>query len=166
MKWTIDKIARNMGVNDKTIRRWLDKSDDPAISTELSEARLTNHKRYIEDAYEICFAANEIVKAALITVKVTKATDIKAIATTMGIYLDKIGFMEGSSRSSGQGTKAININIIQSGSDDGHTTRVMADPIQVHDVEGEIHGDNFGSGSGEDVLRLPSGCEDSDGVSG
>ncbi len=44
MKWTIDKIARNMGVNDKTIRRWLDKSDDPAISTELSEARLTNHK--------------------------------------------------------------------------------------------------------------------------
>jgi len=162
MKWTNVKIAKDMGVDEKTVRRWLQRADDPEIACELDSARLANNERYIEDAYEICFAANELIKAALITVDVTKAADIKAIATTMGIYLDKIVNLSSQGRTK-EKASPIQINILPA-EGYGNPTRVVADTVQVHEQPSEIHGDSVGSGSGENVLRLPEGCEDGTGV--
>jgi DNA invertase Pin-like site-specific DNA recombinase len=158
------KIANELGVSRWTIARWLEKEDPDELENELQEIRKVHHERFIDTAWEGIHIGLEKWLQAIKELDVTNMLELKQLTTSLAIQIDKINVLEQSGKKSQGGTR-ININILPS---DGtnNQPRIMADAVQVHDVEGEVLGDNLGFGIGEDVLRLPAGSNDGDELPG
>lgn len=157
--WQTSRIAKEVGVHAETVRRWLiDAADsDPELEDRRQQLRIC----YIESAWEIVNAANEILKEQIKSGVLAK-TRPKEVATVMGIYLDKITGLEARGATKPQ-TPPIQINILPP---NGNTTRVIANSIPVYDEPDEVLCDDSGDWVGEDVLRLPESRDDGDGASG
>jgi predicted transcriptional regulator len=157
-------IANELGVSRWTIARWLEKEDPDELENELMEIRKVHQERFIDTSWEGIHIGLEKWLQAIKELEVTNMLELKQLTTSLAIQIDKINVLEQSGKKSQGGTR-ININILPS---DGtnNQPRIMADAVQVHDIEGEVLGDNLGFGIGEDVLRLPAGNNDSDELPG
>lgn len=156
MGWSNAKIGREFGVTEFTIRRWLSLPDKPEIKDQMEALRTEKRQQYISQGWDIVYKLNEVVKDRI---EAGEVGSVKDCAIVQGIYMDKIGTLE-ARRSSGSQVSPVNIMILPPS--DGHTTRVIQDPIRVSGESEPILSDDSGSRSGEDLLRLPQG--DSGGV--
>jgi hypothetical protein len=161
MGWHRLRLAKEFGVDERTIRYWLAVEDEPDQATKLEELRLARRLQAADKAWDVAEGALAILQKKIDNGEM-ELEPAKHIATIFGITVDKIMALEArGSKTPGRGS--ININILPP--TDGHTTRVIADPIQVHDESRPIQRDDSGSGVGEDVLRLPQSGYDCDGES-
>jgi hypothetical protein len=160
MGWNNTKIAREFGLNEATIRRWLSLPDPIESHDELEKLRSQKRKQFVDEAWDIIFQANQILRD-----KIKEGPDgfrnPKDCATVIGIMVDKIGVIEARRGGAKPVTPPVSITILPPS--DGHTTRIEQDTVPVYDLDGEVLGDDSGSGFGENVLRLPTGCDDSPG---
>jgi hypothetical protein len=162
MGWTPPKIARDIGVNPSTIRRWLEEPETEEEHDKLELIRNANRQRYVDEAWEIVFDLNRIVKEKLAKGE-SGFSNARDAATTMGIYFDKISLIEARARKSGDRTSNLNIVLVPP---DGYAGQAVGNPVQVYDVEGEVLRDDMRSGGGEDLLRLSEGHNGSAAESG
>jgi hypothetical protein len=163
IKWGNRKIADELNVDEKTIRRWLAEPDPPGLEGALAEVRQQYIERYVKESWEIILQLNEIIRQKIARGEEAFA-NAKDAATVMGIYVDKTMALESKGKGKGGERAPININIMPP--DSGRTTTVIADPISVYDESEEIYGDDSGSGLGENILRLPAGDDNGNGEPG
>ena len=161
---TTPSIAKEFGVCSRTINRWYNIEDSPEFSEQLEQIRSENRDKFVNDAWKNIHELNRLM-AERIAEGGKAFKSPKDIAVCMGVSFDKVVALERPEAKGGSGGGVV-ININPPAQLDGTPTRIMADSVQVHDVEGEIHSDNLGGGSGEDVLRLPERCQDGPGVPG
>lgn len=152
MGWSGAKIAKELGFSVSTILKWIELPDPPEVQAHLDKFRAKNRKRYVDEAWDLVFQLNEIVRQ-----KIKKGesafNNAKDAAITSAIFVDKIAAVEARG-----GTKAIaspiQINILPP---NGNTTRTLEHTIPIPDEPVEVLSDGEWCGGGEDVLRLPEG---------
>lgn len=152
--WSNKKIAEYMGIDPKTVARYLAVEDPPALKEQLEDARKQFRKAFIYDAREIVLETNKLVKERLARGG-TVFRNAKEAATLMGIYMDKINVLEAANKRPVQEKPAVTINILPP---DGYTVEqhTISDDV----IEGEVLGDDSGSGEWQDVRSLPEGGQD------
>lgn len=143
------KIAKQVGVNEKTIRRWLEIEDTPEQASALQLIRDEQKKKYAKDAWDIIHEANSRLKKAL------KAGEVKGkdLAIVQGIYADKLMALDAKS---GPQNKVGAIHFHLTASD----SPVEPDTTVLPPITSPVQGDGVRGGGGQDLLRLPRSCED------
>lgn len=145
------RVARELGVSDRTVSRYLSIPDDDEKSQALAEVRLQEEKRYVEDAWKIIHRCNERVKE-----KVGQA-GFKDSAIVQGIYFDKVRALE--ARGTTERTEKLIVWEIHSSENRG---KAITNTDQISGEQEPIQGIDSGSGVRKDLPLMLGSGEDSD----
>jgi len=153
--WSGPRIARHMGISNRTVYRWLSKIQDEEMP-ELVKLRENRRKDFIDKAWERAERLDLIVKD-FIEQGQGGFKNAKEAATVFGIYMDKIVALE-ARRGHSAPAQMVQIDIHPP---EGYIApRVECDAVSVCDESDEVHGDGSRDRGGEDLLALPEGGED------
>lgn len=163
MGWSNIKIGKELGVHESTIRKWLQEPDPEEIHDELEALRARKRKQYVDEAWEIALMGLAIARDDMRKHQKSGShyKNPKDPVIISAIMVDKIGIIEARRGGAKPVTPPISITILPPS--DGHTTRIEQDAVPVYDLDGEVLSDGSWCGERENILRLPSGCDDGPG---
>lgn len=163
MGWSNAKISREMHISQATVAKWLQLPDPAELDEELEALRKEHRLRFVDEAWDIIFKANELLSQKL--AKGAEGCSAKELATVSAIMVDKISIIEARRNSEKVSKPPINIVIMPQG-ENGYNAGAKPNTVCIYDDDNEILGNGGGSREREDILRLPEGDEDGIGVSG
>ena len=146
------KIADQLDISIQTVRRYERRPDD---TPELQEARVRELERCVGEGYEIIHLAMALVHDAL-QKKEIKGKDAAVIT---GIMADKTEMWVGRLAPQAKDTETITFKFVS----DGPDNRPLPDAKEVPYLPESVQSDDMRPGSGQDVLRLPGGSQNSTG---
>jgi len=145
-------VAEQLGIHISTVRRYERRQDD---TPEQEEARVRELVRCVESGYKIMHLGFERVVEGF-EKKEIKAKDAAVITAIMA---DKIEMWVSRLAPQTKSTETITFKFVS----DGPDNRPLPDAKEVPYLPESVQSDDMRPGSGQDVLRLPGGSQNSTG---